>query len=67
MKELEEADKTFKEMIKDDGGKIILSFLFSCMFMPKDEFEKFINGIEDFKEKKHEKKQNQHRQGTGSI
>ena len=48
MNELEEADKTFKELIKDDGGKIILNFLFSCMFMLKEELDKFINGIENY-------------------
>ncbi len=50
MNELEEADKTFKELMKDDSGKVILNFLFSCMFMPKNEFEKFINGIKEIKE-----------------
>lgn len=50
MNELEEADKTFKKLMKDDSGKIILNFLFSCMFMPKNEFEKFINGIKEIKE-----------------
>lgn len=47
MSELEEADKTFKELMKDESGKIILNFLFSCMFMPKDEFEKSINSIKE--------------------
>lgn len=32
---------------KYKSGKIILKFLFSCMFMPKDEFKKFINGIKE--------------------
>ena len=45
MSELEEADKKFKELMKDNGGKAILNFLFSCMFMPKNEFEKFIKAF----------------------
>lgn len=43
----EEANKAFKELMKDDKGKIILNFLFSCMFVPKDEFEKFITRIKE--------------------
>ena len=44
---LEEADKTFKELMKADGGKIILNFLFNCMFMSKEEFKKFIKDIKE--------------------
>lgn len=47
MSELEEADKIFKELMKYDSGKIILAFLFICMAMPKEEFDKFINCIKE--------------------
>lgn len=35
-----EIDENFKELMKDDGGKMILAFLIASMFMPKEELER---------------------------
>lgn len=46
-------EKQLDELIKDNSGKIIFAFLVSCIFMPQDEFDKFIKSIdEDFKKEK---------------
>lgn len=35
-----EIDENFKELMKDDSGKMILAFLIASMFMPKEELER---------------------------
>lgn len=38
--EKQKIDGNFKELMKDDSGKMILSFLLASMFMSKEELEK---------------------------
>ena len=44
MSEFEDIDKRFEEIMKDDGGKLMLFIIFCCLVMPKEEFEKYMNG-----------------------
>ena len=45
--EKQKIDKNFKELIKDDSGKMILSFLLVSMFMSKEELEKLSESKND--------------------
>lgn len=38
--EKQRIDENFKKLMKDDSGKMILSFLLASMFMSKEELEK---------------------------
>jgi len=40
-----EIDENFKELVKDDSGKMILVFLIASMFMPKEELERNCTSI----------------------
>lgn len=40
-------DENFKRLMKDDSGKMILSFLLASMLMPKEELEKLLKFKEE--------------------